>query len=112
MPVNSARGDDFLTHSGKQVWSKLDGETLEKIASESGGAYIPAGTKQVNMGDVYHRYIAAVDQTQFEKAKVDSYEARFQWFLAPALALLLLEVFWGGNRRSFAAENERVVDAG
>ena len=112
VPVNSARGDDFLTHSGKQVWSKLDGETLEKIASESGGAYIPAGTKQVNMGDVYHRYIAAVDQTQFETAKVDSYEARFQWFLAPALALLLLEVFWGGNRRSFVTENERVVDAG
>ena len=95
VPVESGRGSEFLTHSGEQVWTKLDGATLEKIATESGGAYIPAGTKQVNMGDVYHRYIATVDQTEFETAKVDSYEARFQWFLAPALLLLLLEVLWG-----------------
>ena len=103
VPVESGRGSEFLTHSGKQVWTKLDGATLEKIATESGGAYIPAGTKQVNMGDVYHRYIAAVDQTEFETAKVDSYEARFQWFLAPALILLLLEVLWGRRNEKLAA---------
>jgi len=107
VPVESLRGGDYMTHSGKPVWSKLDGATLEKIATESGGAYIPAGTKQVNMADVYHGYIASVDQTEFETATVDSYEARFQWFLAPALILLLLEVLGSGSRRKVAA-----VDSG
>jgi Ca-activated chloride channel family protein len=109
VPVESSRGSDFLTHSGKPVWSKLDGATLEKIAAESGGAYIPAGTKQVNMADVYHRYIASVDQTEFETAKVDSYEARFQWFLAPALLLLLMEVLWVRRKADVAVELKRSV---
>ena len=110
VPVESSRGSDFLTHSGKPVWSKLDGATLEKIAAESGGAYIPAGTKQVNMADVYHRYIASVDQTEFETAKVDSYEARFQWFLTPALLLLLMEVLWVRRKSDVAVESKRSVN--
>lgn len=112
VPVESVRGGDYLSHSGKPVWSKLDGETLEKIATESGGAYIPAGTKQVNMADVYHGYIARVEQTEFETAKVDSYEARFQWFLAPALILLLLEVLISGSQRKAAAVANGEVAAG
>lgn len=111
VPVESSRGSDFLTHSGKPVWSKLDGATLEKIAAESGGAYIPAGTKQVNMADVYHRYIASVDQTEFETAKVDAYEARFQWFLAPALALLLLELLWMRGKSNIAERVSRTDDS-
>ena len=41
------------------------------------------------MADVYHNYIADVEQTEFETARINQYEARFQWFLAPALVLLL-----------------------
>ena len=89
VPAEGRRGENYLTYGGEQVWSKLDGETLAKVASESGGAYIPAGTKQVNMADVYHGYIADVEQTEFETARVDSYEARFQWLLLPALLLLI-----------------------
>jgi hypothetical protein len=44
------------------------------------------------MSDVYHGYIAKVEQTKFETARVNQYEARFQWFLLPALVLLLIEV--------------------
>ena len=57
------------------------------------GAYIPAGTRRVNMADVYHNYVANVEQTEFETAKINAYIARYQWFAVPALALLLLEVF-------------------
>jgi uncharacterized protein YegL len=82
----------YLTHDGQQVWSKQNGDILRQIASTTDGAYIPAGTKQVNMPDVYHSYISRVEQTNFETARVNQYEARFQWFLLPALILLLLEV--------------------
>lgn len=92
IPVADNRGRSYLQHDGEQVWSKLDGKILRQVAIETDGAYIPAGTKQVNMSDVYHGYISDVEQMEFETAKINQYEARFQWLLAPALLLLLCEV--------------------
>lgn len=88
---DDVRGSDFVQYQGQQVWSKLNGEVLAQVAKETGGAYIPAGTKQVNMADVYHGFITNVEQKEFETAKINSYEARFQWFLAPAILLLVIE---------------------
>jgi Ca-activated chloride channel family protein len=92
IPVGGEDRKQYLTHDGQPVWSKQNGDILRQIASTTDGAYIPAGTKQVNMSDVYHSYIGRVEQTNFETARVNQYEARFQWFLLPALILLLLEV--------------------
>lgn len=92
IPIASDDGRDYLEHDGEQVWSKLHGDILRQVATETDGAYVPAGTKQVNMADVYHGYIAGVEQTEFETAKINQYEARFQWFLLPAVLLLLAEI--------------------
>lgn len=103
IPVGAEDHKKFLTHEGQQVWSKQNGDMLRQIASSTDGAYIPAGTKQVNMSDVYHSYISKVEQTNFETAKVNQYEARFQWFLLPAFLLLLIEaaiVTWPRRSRS------------
>ncbi len=88
----------FLNYKGEAVWSKLNGATLSEIANKTGGAYIPAGTKRVNMAAVYHGYIASVEQTEFEMAKVNAYIPRFQWFALPALLLLILEAFLSSFR--------------
>ena len=103
IPVAAEGGKNYLQHDGEQVWSKLHGDILREVAVETDGAYIPAGTKQVNMSDVYHNYIADVEQMEFETAQINQYEARFQWFLAPALLLLLCEVAistWPDRRNS------------
>jgi Ca-activated chloride channel family protein len=92
IPLESRDRSGYLEHDGQLVWSKLHGDILRQVATESDGAYVPAGTKQVNMSDVYHNYIAGVEQTEFETARINQYEARFQWFLAPALVLLLAEI--------------------
>lgn len=92
IPLHSERGNEYLRHDGEQVWSKLHGDILRQVAVETDGAYIPAGTKQVNMSDVYHGYITDVEQTEFETARINQYEARFQWFLGAALLLVLLEI--------------------
>jgi len=98
IPDNQSRSGGYLRHDGQQVWSKMNGQVLSQIASETNGAFIPAGTKRVNMSDVYHGYVANVEQTEFETAKINAYIARFQWFAVPALALLLLEVFWSTRK--------------
>jgi Ca-activated chloride channel family protein len=91
IPVEAGRSRKFLQHEGQPVWSKLNGEILRQVATETDGAYIPAGTKQVNMADVYHGYVANVQQQEFETATINSYQARFQWFLVPALLFLFVE---------------------
>ncbi|EAQ78582.1 VWA domain-containing protein [Blastopirellula marina] len=93
IPESEAGHNDYVQYQGQQVWSKLNGQVLEQIATETNGAYIPAGTRHVNMADVYRNYLVNVEQTEFETAKINAYIVRFQWFAAPALALLLLEVF-------------------
>ena len=96
IPVQAGtRQQSYVEHQGEQVWSKLNGEVLEQIATATNGAYIPAGTKQVDMAAVYHRFIQSIDQQEFDTAKINSYIPRYPWFLGAALLLLLIEVLVG-----------------
>jgi Ca-activated chloride channel family protein len=101
IPETEGRRGGFVQYEGQQVWSKMNGQILSQIATDTDGAYIPAGTRRVNMADVYHGYVANVEQTEFETAKINTYIARYQWFAAPALALLLLDV-WMSTRSTRA----------
>ena len=100
IPERSNNRRSFVEYEGQQVWSKMNGQILRQIATETSGAYIPAGTKQVNMADVYNGYLAKVDQKEFEQAKINAYIPRFQWFAVPALCLLIAESIWMTRRRS------------
>ncbi len=93
IPEASGRRSEFVQYEGQQVWSRMNGQILSDVATATDGAWIPAGTKQVNMADVYHGYVANVQQQEFETARINAWIPRFQWFAVPALALLLLEVF-------------------
>lgn len=85
------RRESFVQHQGQQVWSKLNGEVLKEIATVTDGAYIPAGTKQVDMAAVYHRCIASIDQQEFDTAKINAYIPRYPWFLGAALLIMVLD---------------------
>jgi Ca-activated chloride channel homolog len=93
IPEKEAGQEEFLKYRGEAVWTKLNGQLLREVATETGGVYIPAGTRQVNMSDVYHQYLAKIQQTEFDRAQINTFIARFQWFAAPALLLLILEVY-------------------
>ena len=93
---SSASGspNQFLEYQGQQVWSKLNNSILEQVALETDGAYVPAETKSVDMAEVYHQYVANVEQQDFETARINSYIPRYQIFVGLALALVLIETFW------------------
>lgn len=92
VPESEGGQGGYVRYNGEQVWSKMNGQILQQIAESTDGAYIPAGTRRVNMADVYQGYVANVEQENFETAKINAYIPRFQWFVVPALALLVLEV--------------------
>ncbi|WP_404310311.1 VWA domain-containing protein [Neorhodopirellula lusitana] len=98
--IPDAERQGYITHQGKPVLSKLNGKILQEVAVASDGVYIPAGTKQVDMNAVYQRYIANIEKTDFDTAKIDAYEAKFQWFALPAFLLLLIEAWWTSPKRS------------
>ncbi len=99
--ADNARGTstNYAKFNGQPVRSKLNGKILSQIATQTNGAYIPAGTQTVNMSDVYHGYVANVPQTEFETASIEAYTARYQWFAASALVLLMLEVLLSTRRQ-------------
>ncbi len=112
--VNGRRpGNQFLEYQGQQVWSKLNNSILEQVALATEGAYVPAETKSVDMADIYHQYIANVEQQDFETARINTYIPRYQIFLGLALALVLLEMFWP-QRASSSRDNRmgRLLNAG
>ncbi len=82
----------YLEHEGRQVWSKLNGEVLQQIATETDGVYVPAGTKQVSMADLYYGYLAAMEQSEFQSARINSFEARYQYFCVVSLMSIIVEV--------------------
>ncbi|MBX3411113.1 MAG: VWA domain-containing protein [Pirellulales bacterium] len=101
IPIRTARGSNaWLQYEGQDVWTKANPELLEKVAVEAGGAFVPAGTKQVNMGAVYHRYLTSVEEKSFADARVNAYIPRYQWFIGLALACAALEPFISERRKT------------
>jgi Ca-activated chloride channel family protein len=119
VPANgSSANGKFLEYQGQQVWSKLNSSILEQVALATDGAYVPAETKSVDMAGVYHHYVANVEQQDFETARINSFIPRYQIFVAMALALVLLEIFWPQRRwrtaiarRSHSVVGRRKTDA-
>lgn len=100
IPIRLASGGrSYLQHDGQQVWSKMNGDVLKEVAMTTDGAYIPAGTKQVDMAAVYRDYVTSVEQTDFETARINSYVPRYQWFVGIALGAIFLETFLVLGRR-------------
>lgn len=76
--------------SNNTVISRLDEKTLEQIASAGDGKYVRANNTQVGLRIIFDE-ISQLEKTEFESRMFTDYEDRFQYFLAPALLLLLIE---------------------
>ena len=82
----------FLEYKGKQVRSKLDNELLEKIAVLTGGVYVPAGTRQYNLGELYENHLKRLRAEDAKEEKRQRLSEQYQLFLALALFAFLLEL--------------------
>ena len=72
--------------------SSLDETTLQRLALETRGRYVRSVTGDVDLEQIYSRGIkASLDEQQFESRRRRRWYDRFQWWVAGALALLMLE---------------------
>jgi len=81
----------WLVFEGQEVWSRMDPDTLTAIALAGDGAFVPAGTAQVDMAEVFDAVIAASGRRDLEQGTVRRATPRFAWFAGVALVLLVLE---------------------
>ncbi len=96
-------GNDFIRdEKGEIVVTKLDEQTLEKIALSTGGAYIRADNKSVGLDEI----ITQINKTEKQKLSsmvFEEFDEQYRYPLAAALALLLLELFVMGRKNRLLA---------
>lgn len=102
IPVKNDRGQTlFLTHEGREIWTKLDVDVLRRMALSTQGSYLNLGTKTGNIGDFYRQTIARGERRAMESKVRETKILRFQWFLLPAILLLAVEIFLAARAPAF-----------
>lgn len=90
---SAASQRSFLQHEGQEVWSRLDADTLRKMAdSTPGGRYLNVATGTIDFGTVYRRLIATAEGREIDSRTIGTRDEKFQIFLAICLLLLALEI--------------------
>ena len=78
--------------NNEQVITRLGEETLRGISKAAKGEYINgANTKEVV--DTVKSILNGMDKKEFDAKQFTDFKDQFQWFLAGALFLLVLDVF-------------------
>jgi len=78
--------------NNEQVITRLSEETLKEIAKTTNGEYLD-GSNTKAVVDRVKGILGGMDKKEFEAKQFTDFKDQFQWFLAGALFLLVLDVF-------------------
>ncbi|MCR9152978.1 MAG: VWA domain-containing protein [Croceimicrobium sp.] len=78
--------------NGEVVITKLNEELLEEIAADADGQYFLGNSTRKTVEYLLEE-MSKMEKTKFEDSLFADYEDQFQWLLAPALLLLMLDIF-------------------
>lgn len=91
-PIPSEGGGFRRDRRGEMVLSRLDEPTLQRIALDTGGRYVRSVTGDVDLEQIYSQGVkATLEDQELGSKRRQRWEERFQWFVAIALALLMIE---------------------
>jgi len=93
--IPSEEGGYLKDRKGQVVKSRLDEDTLQKIAIDSGGVYLHAAGVDLGLGALYRDHIATMDKRQLESTMERRYEQRYQLPLIAAFLLMAGEMLLG-----------------
>ena len=94
IPVRGTDGRvTYLQHQGREMRSRLRHDLLLEMARMTGGAYVPAGTRNIELDRIYTEMIAPKAKQGAGHDRRERFVHRFQWFVLAALGLLALELF-------------------
>jgi Ca-activated chloride channel family protein len=85
---------------GNTIVTKLDEPMLQKIAAAGNGAYVRASNSNAGLQTIFDE-INKLEKKEYESKTFSDYEDRFQYFVAIALFLLILEIFIYNKKSKF-----------
>lgn len=93
IPVRAGDGRSgyLADRSGNIVKTKLNEDILKKIAISTGGSYVHASPSEFGLTLLYDTSISKLEKRDLDAKMRRHYHERFQYFLAAAIILLLLE---------------------
>ena len=91
--VQNADGQrEFLKDAqGNFIKSRLNENLLQKIAYETGGAYVRSAATQFGLDYLYDQQLGKIEKHDIEHKMQKKYHERYQWFLWMALLALAVE---------------------
>ncbi len=101
-PIPSPDGEGFIQdRNGEVVMTRLDENTLQRVAVETGGAYVRSTSGNLDLERIYTEGIrASLEATELKSTRQKKWEERFQWPLFVAVLILFLEPFVSERGRS------------
>lgn len=94
IPMN---GELLKDKDGNIVVTRLDEETLRKVASAGGGAYVHAGNDEFGMTPIISD-IRKMEDEEYNSVVFEEYNEQFMYFLGIALVFFVLEMLVGDRR--------------
>ena len=85
-------GEFVKDENGEMVVSKLNEQMLEQIATSTEGAYVRATKQSIGLDEIV-KSINEMEKSELSTIRYEEYNEQYQYFLAVALALLLIESF-------------------
>jgi Ca-activated chloride channel family protein len=77
----------YMQYQGQEIWTKLNPAALQSMAAVADGGFF----SNTDFRDVYERIVPKVASREFETSRKEMRYARFHWFAALALVLLMVE---------------------
>jgi Ca-activated chloride channel family protein len=104
IPVKDAGGQrGYLKYRGELVLTRLEEKVLQEIGRRTGGEYVAQRTGYVNLDRVFGALLADQPARELHTAgQAQVWVHRYQWFLLPAVILLLVEMMLAEARKTKA----------
>ncbi|WP_418991065.1 VWA domain-containing protein [Alistipes sp.] len=95
-------GEFILDEGGDMVVSKLNEEMLSQIADLTGGAYVRSSKQSIGLEEIVQS-INEMEQSELTTIRFEEFNEQFQWLVAAALVLLVLELLLLDRRNPLLA---------
>ena len=91
-PIPNLEGGGFKKdRSGNVVMTKLDEQSLQKVALETGGSYVRSVSGDLDLEKIYEDIQKSTEEKELKSGRQKRFEERFQWPLILAFFCFFLE---------------------
>jgi Ca-activated chloride channel homolog len=97
--MNGDKEDFLRDREGKEVVSRMDPESLRKLAAVTGGEFVRAEAMVLPLVELHQKRLVPMQKRAYDSGEQSGKQARYQWVLLPLVILLLLEIAFAQGRQ-------------